>query len=261
MKQPILFIAHGSPMNAILKNDFTNALTSLGKTLTNNKPKGIIMISAHWLTQDFTFIESNDKPKMIYDFGGFPDELRKIIYPANGLPILSQEISHKFENPEILETNEWGLDHGAWSILKYLFPNADIPVTQISINYALPMKEHFELGKKLAYLANEGYLIIGSGNLIHNLQVVDFNNKSNMASHSWVTTLSKSIFEAIETNDINSLINYQNFPYANIGIKHPDHYIPFLYTLGAAQELNSKPSYPYTGFELGTLDMRCVSFS
>lgn len=261
MNQPILFIAHGSPMNAISNNVFTKSLEQLGEKLKINKPKGILMISAHWLTNGATFIDVNENPRTIYDFGGFPDELRKVKYSSPGAPLLANQIIQNIKSPQILPTSEWGLDHGSWSILKYLFPKEDVPVTQLSIDFSLSMKEHFEIGKKLSFLANEGYLIIGSGNLIHNLQVVDFQNKSTIASHPWVTTLSKSIVDALNNNDIDELLNYYQFPYANIGIKSPDHYIPFLYTLGASQALNYKYSYIYSGFELGTLDMRSIQFS
>ena len=256
MKQPVLFIAHGSPMNALYNNQFTQMLNQLGKDLV--KPKAILMISAHWLTRGTTDIHSSKKPEIIYDFGNFPQALFEVKYPVSGSPELASIISESMTGFQINLTENWGIDHGAWTILKHIYPQANIPVVQLSIDFSQSPEFHFQLGKALQFLREQNILIIASGNLIHNLRVVDFHNQSTQASHTWVTVLDNAIVKAIEEKDYNTLINYYTLPYANIGINNPDHYLPFLYALGAGE--NSVLSYPYEGYELGTLDMRCVRF-
>ena len=170
-KQPILFIAHGSPMNAIANNNYTKTLKKFAQEI--GKPKGIVMISAHWITKDRTFIQSNKQLETLHDFYGFPQALFDVSYRPKGSPELASKIFNllngKVNSPvEILNHDE--LDHGAWSILKHMYPEADIPVVEISMNFSLDASEHFNIGKHLASLSKEGYLIVGSGNLIHNLK-------------------------------------------------------------------------------------------
>lgn len=258
MKQPVLFIAHGSPMNALYNNQFTQMLNQLGKDL--NKPKAILMISAHWLTKGSTDIHSTNNPEIIYDFGNFPQALFDVKYPVQGSSELASLVSDTIQEFQINKTEEWGIDHGAWTILKHIYPQADIPVVQLSIDFSQSPEFHYQLGQSLKFLREQNILIIASGNLIHNLRVVDFRSQSTHASHTWVTDLDDSIVEAIEIQDYHKLLNYYTLPYANIGINNPDHYLPFLYALGAGLDSHSVVSYPYEGYELGTLDMRCVRF-
>lgn len=256
MKQPVLFLAHGSPMNALYNNSFTNSLKNLGNIL--NSPKTILMISAHWISRGKTFIHNTENPPIIYDFGGFPKDLYEVKYPVHGSIELAQQVIENIQYTNIEGTREWGIDHGAWSVLKHMFPKANIPVVQLSIDFSQPPQFHFELGESLSFLREQNVLIIGSGNLIHNLRTVDFQNKEISPSQSWVNNLDISITQAIESQDYDKLLNYYDLPHASLGINNPDHYLPFLYTLGAGK--NGIISYPYEGYELGTLDMRCVRF-
>lgn len=256
MKQPVLFIAHGSPMNALYDNQFTQTLNHLGSNLPH--PKAILMISAHWLSKGKTFIHNTENPPIIYDFGGFPQALYEVKYPVIGSNKLAQHIINSVQYKNIESTSEWGIDHGAWSILKHMFPKANIPVVQLSIDFAQSPQFHFELGQALSFLREENILIIASGNLIHNLRTVDFQNKETEPSYTWVNELDKAIISCLENKHYEQLIHYHTLPYANMGINNPDHYLPFIYALGAGQD--GVISYPYEGYELGTLDMRCVRF-
>ena len=260
-QQPILFIAHGSPMNAIANNAYTKQISTFANNLP--LPKGIVMISAHWITMNKTLVQVSNKLNTIYDFSGFPEELYNVNYKPLGSPELSHKIFNLLDllkttstsiNPQ-LDYND-NLDHGAWSILKHMFPNANVPVVQISIDYNLPHQAHFDIGQALSSLANEGYLIIGSGNLIHNLMKAERLNFSTSPSQHWASSLSNDLSNAIYSNDFNKLINFNSIPFSNIGINTADHYLPFLYSLGAGSNLTPQPIYK--GFELGTLDMHSI---
>lgn len=256
-KMPVIFVAHGSPMNAIANNVFTQTLNTWGQAL--GKPKAILIISAHWLTDGISLVQGSEHPEMIYDFRGFPSELYQVQYPASGFPDLAHHVADAIKNDIAKATQSWGLDHGSWSVLKHLFPEANIPVFQLSMDFSQPAGFHYELGTQLSYLREQGVLILGSGNIIHNLATVSWHSPINQPSHSWVTNLDFSIKEALNNNDVNALIDYEHFQAASLGIKNPDHYYPLLYTLGAAQGYD-KITYPYEGFELGTLSMRCVQW-
>ena len=172
-KMPVLFLGHGSPMNAIEENEFVTGFKNLAKTLS--KPNAILCISAHWFTNG-TKVTAMEMPRTIHDFGGFPRELFEVEYPAEGNPKLAIETQQLLLPTEVELDEHWGLDHGTWSVVKHLYPNADIPVIQLSIDYTKPAQYHFDLAKKLADLRRKGVLIIGSGNIIHNLRLVDFQN-------------------------------------------------------------------------------------
>lgn len=256
MKTPVLFMAHGSPMNALYNNQFTQMLHKLGSSL--EKPKAILMISAHWLSRGKTYVHNKDNPKIIYDFGGFPQSLYDVQYSVKGSSELAQMIVEQVSVPVIESTEEWGIDHGAWTILKHMFPDTDVPVVQLSIDFSQSSEFHFQLGEALSFLREKNILIIASGNLIHNLRTVDFHSKKTDPTYTWVKKLDDAIVSSLESKDYNQLMNYYSLPYANMGINNPDHYLPFLYALGAGH--NGVVSYPYEGYELGTLDMRCVRF-
>lgn len=253
-KTPVIFIGHGSPMNAIIDNAFTNTLQKLQYNI--EKPKAILVISAHWLTNGNTYLQASHNPKQIYDFKGFPKQLYEIIYPVKGIPGLSYSISTNIKNISILTTNEWGIDHGTWAILKHIYPDADIPTIQISIDISKNAHFHYELGKALKYLRNLDVLIIGSGNIVHNLSLVNWEAKGIEPTEEWARELDSEIFESILTNNIEKLLNYRQLRHSNKGIYNPDHYIPLLYCIGAAQD--DKPKNIYNGFELGTLSMRSI---
>ena len=259
-KMPSLFIAHGSPMNAINNNYYTQAISKFSSSLV--KPKGIIMISAHWITQNKTLIQVSEQLKTIHDFSGFPQELYAISYQPKGLPELSfkiHDLIKHINSVNSLPIFHNNLDHGAWSILKHMFPDADIPVVQISIDYNLTNNKHFEIGQRISELSNDGYLIIGSGNLIHNLLRAERLNISTSSSQHWSTSLSKELEDYIYKNEYQKLIDFKSIKYSNIGINTADHYLPFLYSLGAGQPHIPQPIYK--GFELGTLDMHSIYWS
>ena len=231
---PALFVGHGSPMNGIEDNLFSNRWKQLGRELP--MPKAVLVISAHWLTKG-TYVTAVDKPQTIHDFGGFPQALFDVQYPAPGAPELAKSISEMAVQPPIGLDHEWGLDHGSWTILKHIYPNADIPVLQLSIDYNKPAQFHYELARQLASLRKRGVLIIGSGNMVHNLRMVDFAklNEDNYG-FDWALELNEVFKSKILSGDHPSLIDYSTLHSASkLAIPTPDHYYPLLYTLGLQQ--------------------------
>ena len=235
-KMPVLFIGHGSPMNAISDNLFTKNLKSIGSEIKADfNPEAILVISAHWLTEG-TFVNISDHPKIIYDFGGFPDELYRVKYPAKGSPEYAKKVA---EILRIKETEEWGLDHGAWSILLHLFPNAGIPVFQLSLDYYKPLKYHFDFAKKLKILRENNLLIIGSGNIVHNLRLSleGVSKYGENFVYEWVSEFDEWVKDKINKRDFESLIDYQKAGQpAKLSVPTPDHYIPLIYCIALADE-------------------------
>lgn len=256
-RMPILFCAHGSPMNAIANNDYTNALSNLKKNLP--APKAILMISAHWMTEG-TLITAMPRPKTIHDFYGFPKELFDVQYNAPGNPELANAIINKISFPTInADTSEWGLDHGTWSVLKHIYPEANIPVIQLSLDMTKPNQFHFDLGSKLKYLREEGVLIIASGNIVHNLRRVDWNE--NAAPHDFAVLFDRWVQERAEKRDFTALVH--DFTLSQSGqLSNPslEHYLPFLYILGAVYDTDIL-SYPFEGFQNASMSMRTFMWS
>jgi 4,5-DOPA dioxygenase extradiol len=253
---PIIFIGHGSPMNIVEDNSYTRMLSALGKSLP--QPKAILVISAHWLTEG-TQVLSVAKPKTIYDFHGFPDELYKVSYPAPGAPELANRIKEII--PNVKETQDWGLDHGAWAILHHLYPDADIPVTQMSIDRKLSLQGHFELGEKLKALRNEGVLIIGSGNIVHNLRAISWDTEA--PAHEWATDFDGLVKEAIGNSDFEFLMSFRHPKALELfRMAHPtaDHYIPLMYVLGG-KETKDSVQYPIELMQNASISMRSIIFS
>jgi 4,5-DOPA dioxygenase extradiol len=251
-KMPSLFIGHGSPMNAIEENEFTKTLLNLNNELL--KPKAILVISAHWLTTG-TFVNASPNPKMIYDMYGFPDELYRVQYPAPGSPEFANEVRNLIKNVDVKTDYEWGFDHGNWSILKWLFPNADVPVFQMSIDYHKPMKYHYELAQELKSLREKGVLIIGSGNLTHNLRMVYFEDK-NAQPVDWAFEFDSKMKSFIDDRKHNKIIDYEKLGSASrLAVPEPSHFIPLIYAIGLQDE-DEQVSYFYEKFEYGTLSMR-----
>src|SRR6185295_8684353 len=216
-KMPVFFVGHGSPMNALEDNSFTRTWEAMGKSVTQ-KPNAILVVSAHWLTQG-SYVSTNPTPEPIYDFGGFPGELYKITYPAPGSPEYAKEVMKLV--PEAKEDKEWGLDHGAWVVLKYLFPDAKIPVFQVSIDYYKPMQYHFDLAQRLKSLREKGVLIISSGNIVHNLR--KFFENPDAKSFEWTVEFDEWVKERINTRDFKSLIDYENHgESAKLSVPTPD---------------------------------------
>jgi 4,5-DOPA dioxygenase extradiol len=234
-RMPLLFLGHGSPMNAIEENEFVTGFRDIAKTLP--KPNAILCISAHWFIKG-TKVTSMEMPKTIHDFYGFPQELYEVQYPAKGNPALANEIKNLLM-PNLVELDyDWGIDHGAWSVLRHLYPKANIPVVQLSIDYTKPASFHFELAKKLSELRNKGILIIGSGNIIHNLRLVDYGSlgKDNYG-YDWAIEAKETINGFLLKGNYESIINYERQSKAiQLAIPSPDHYLPLIYVLALQQE-------------------------
>ncbi len=248
-KMPVFFIGHGNPMNAIEDNPFTRSLTALGKSVTQ-QPNAILVVSAHWLTQG-TYVATTPTPQTIYDFGGFPPELYKVTYPAPGSPQYAKEVKDLI--PLVKEDSAWGLDHGAWTVLKHLFPEAKIPVFQLSIDYSKPMQYHFDLAMQLKALRSKGVLIIGSGNIVHNLQLY-FSNPDNK-TYNWAVEFDTWSKEKILQHDFKSLINYHTAgEMAKLAVPTTDHYIPMIYSIALADK-NDAIDFTYEE-TTGSISMR-----
>ena len=234
-KMPVLFLGHGSPMNAIEENQFVQGFRNISKEIPI--PNAILCVSAHWFTNG-TFVTAMEMPKTIHDFGGFPPELFAVQYPAKGSPELAK-VTSELLLPEIVhEDHSWGLDHGAWSVIRHLYPKADIPVIQLSIDYTKPAQYHFDLAKKLQKLREKGVLIIGSGNIVHNLRMVDFRNINTIGyGYDWAIEAREKTNNWLLDGDFQQLIDYQKQGNAlQLAIPTPDHYLPLLYTLGLKEK-------------------------
>jgi 4,5-DOPA dioxygenase extradiol len=229
-KMPVLFLGHGSPMNAIEENEFVNGFRNIGNEIT--KPKAILCISAHWETKG-TFVTAMPSPRTIHDFGGFPKELFAVQYPVAGSPDLAKETKALIKRTEVGLDEKWGLDHGAWSVLKHLYPNADVPVIQLSIDYTKGPYFHFELAKELSILREKGILIVGSGNMVHNLSMVAWNKLNESFAYDWAIEANEKMKSYLLSGDFKKLIDYKNQGKAfELAIPSPEHYLPLIYTLG-----------------------------
>ena len=251
---PVLFLGHGNPMNAIENNAFTKSLNKLGESLP--RPQAVLMISAHWETNGI-YVTGMEKPKTIHDFGGFPQKLFEVQYPAPGAPEIAKSVSNEIEKPNIeIDMDKWGLDHGTWSVLKHIFPNADVPVFQLSLDRTKPMAFHFEMGQKLKYLREQGVMIIGSGNIVHNLREVNW--KPDAKPYEWAMEFDKWVKDRIDQKDYKSLFqDALNSQAGKLSIPTLEHYLPLLYTLGASDE-SDKLTYDYEGIEMSSISMRCL---
>lgn len=234
-KMPVLFLGHGSPMNAIEENQFVRGFRKMAQEIP--KPNAILCVSAHWYTKG-TFVTAMEMPRTIHDFYGFPEELFNVEYEAPGSPELAKETAELLLPVEVEENHNWGLDHGAWSVIKHLYPNADIPVIQLSIDATKPPKYHFELASRLQKLREKGILIIGSGNIIHNLRMVDFRNINTIGyGYDWAHEAREKSNNWLLDGDFKSLIDYQKQgQFMQAAVPSPDHYLPLLYTLGLKEK-------------------------
>jgi 4,5-DOPA dioxygenase extradiol len=237
-QMPVLFVGHGSPMNAIEENEFVQGWREVAKTLP--KPNAILCISAHWETRG-TSVTVMKKPDTIHDFGGFPQELFDVQYPASGNPELAKETKKFITKTEISLDEKWGLDHGCWSVLKRMFPAANIPVVQMSLDYSQPAQYHYELAKEISPLRKKGILIIGSGNMVHNLRLVDWDKMEDPGfGYDWAIEANEKMKKYILSNDHQWLINYRAQGKAfNLAIPTPEHFLPLIYVL-ALKEGNEK---------------------
>lgn len=248
-RMPALFIAHGNPMLAITENPYRDAWLSLGKCLP--RPKAILCISAHWETNG-TQLCVAERPKTIHDFGGFPAELFAQQYPAPGVPKYAEIIGNLFTTKMITPTLDWGLDHGAWTILQSLFPAADVPVLQLSLDRNLDFSEHFALARQLASLREHGVMVIGSGNIVHNLSRLNPKN----TAYDWAITFDDYIKTALETANDAALINIESVGNSvKLAVPTAEHYLPLLY-IAAIRHPSDKLRFFNETFDLGALSMR-----
>jgi 4,5-DOPA dioxygenase extradiol len=251
-RMPALFIGHGSPMNALADNDFTRHLASAAERIA--RPTAVLVVSAHWETRG-TYVSVNPKPPTIYDFGGFDERLYQVKYPAEGHPALAREVVATAPLFNISEDHRMGLDHGAWSVLRHLYPDADVPVFQLSIDYTQPPAYHYELGRALRKMREKGVLVLGSGNIVHNLGVLNWS--ANAPAYDWATTFDELVKARLDARDDQALVQYQQLgSEARLAIPTTDHYLPMLYVLGLA-EPREPITYLHEGIEHGSISMRC----
>lgn len=245
-RMPALFVGHGSPMNAIEENEFVQGWRNLGKTIP--RPKAILCVSAHWETKG-TYVTAVQKPVTIHDFGGFPKALYKVQYPAPGSPELAHETKRTVTKTGIGLDEKWGLDHGAWSVIRRMYPEADVPVIEMSLDYSQGPQYHYELAKELAALRNKGVLIIGSGNMVHNLRMVAWDKINEPGfGFDWAIQANDTFKRLIHSGNHKDLINYPALGCeVQLAVPTPDHYLPLLYALalkGKDEEIsffNDKP--------------------
>lgn len=232
---PVLFLGHGSPMNAIEENQFVQGFRDAAKQIP--KPNAILCVSAHWYTEG-TFVTAMVMPKTIHDFYGFPKELSEVQYPAPGNPPLAKETAELLAPAIVEEDHNWGLDHGAWSVIKHMYPEADIPVIQLSIDYRKPPQYHFELAQKLSKLREKGILIIGSGNIIHNLRMIDWRNIDTIGTGwDWAIEAREKTNNWLLDGNFQNLIDYRTMgTELQYAIPTPDHFLPLIYTLGLKEK-------------------------
>jgi len=250
---PLLFIGHGSPMNAIEQNDFAKGWQQMGRTLP--KPNAILCISAHWETKG-TFITAMEKPPTIHDFGGFPKALFDVEYPAFGSPTLADETKKLITKTEAKLDTSWGLDHGCWSVIKNMYPHADIPVIEMSMDFTQTSQWHYELAKELSSLRKKGVLIIGSGNMVHNLRIIDWQSPDK--GFDWAEEANTKLKELILNNEHEQLMNYNSIgAEMKLAVPTPEHYMPLLYVLGLKNE-NEKISFFNDKTMMGSISMTSV---
>ncbi len=257
-KMPVLFIGHGSPMNGIENNEFSLQWEQTAKELP--APTAVLVVSAHWLTNG-THITAMDHPKTIHDFGGFPQELFDVQYPAPGNSLLAAETKELIHSTNVGLNHDWGLDHGAWTVVRRMYPDAKIPVLQLSIDYSKPASYHYALAKELAALRKKGVLIIGSGNMVHNLGMVAWDKLDQPGyGYDWAIEMHELFKKKITEGDHQALINYETLSKsAKLAIPTPDHYYPLMYTLGL-QEKNEEPVFFNDKLVAGSLNMTSVKF-
>ncbi|MFZ2339830.1 MAG: 4,5-DOPA dioxygenase extradiol [Bacteroidales bacterium] len=257
-RMPVLFLGHGSPMNAIEENEFVQGFRNVAGQI--KKTKAILCISAHWETRG-TFVTAMKNPRTIHDFGGFPRELYEVQYPAPGSPDLARETKALIKATEVGLDDKWGLDHGAWIVIKHLYPEADVPVIQMSLDYSQAPQYHYDLARELSPLRKKGVLIIGSGNMVHNLGLVDWRRFNEPFGFDWALEAREKMKQYILNDDHKSLINYQQQGRSfNLSVPTAEHYLPLLYALALKDKnetvdiFNDKP----VG---GSITMTCVKIS
>lgn len=252
--QPAIFLGHGNPMNTLVQNDFTRAWAHLGQRLP--RPRAILVVSAHWYSPG-TAVTAMAQPRTIHDFGGFPPELYEVQYPAPGDPVLAQRVRELLAPTNVRLDQQWGLDHGTWSILHHVYPTADVPVLQLSMDSRQPAEFHFELAKRLAPLRDEGVLVIGSGNIVHNLREYAW-GQPQIAPYDWTIEFETLVREAVLKNEVEPLLHYkQTGRAAQLAVPTPEHFLPLLYVL-ALRRADEPVRFPVDGYEGGSLSMLSI---
>jgi len=255
---PALFIGHGSPMNGIEDNEFSRTWAKFGKEI--QKPKAVLVISAHWLTKG-THVTAMEKPKTIHDFGGFPQALFDVEYPAMGSPALANETARLITTTNVGLDHDWGLDHGTWTVVRHMYPEAEIPVLQLSIDYSKPAQYHFDLAKQLKSLRKKGVLIIGSGNMVHNLRMVAWDKLAESGyGYDWAIEMNTVFKQKISDRDFGALIDYEKLgTAAKLAIPTPDHYYPLIYSI-ALHDNGESINFFNDKLVGGSLNMTSVKF-
>jgi len=253
---PVLFVGHGNPMNALLRNDYTRELGRLARLIP--RPAAVLCVSAHWMTEG-TWVTHMRRPKTIHDFYGFPEELFAIRYPAPGSPETAELVRATAAKYRLeLDDDMWGLDHGAWSVLRHMYPAADVPVVQLSVYLGQPPSYHFELGRQLRPLRERGVLILGSGNVVHNLRLMQWDGKPQ--PYPWALQFDAYVAEKIAARRFDALLaDPATMPGGVESVPTPDHWYPLLTALGAADETD-RAVFEYEGIDNASVSMRCVSF-
>lgn len=254
-RMPALFLGHGSPMNVLEENIYTETWRELGKTLP--RPKAIIAVSAHWYTRG-TAVTAMEKPRTIHDFGGFPQALFDTHYPAPGSPALAQQVADALAPVAVELDREWGFDHGSWGVLIKMYPDADIPVVQLSVDGTKPPAYHFELGRKLAALREQGIMIVASGNVVHNLRMVRWGGDA--AAYPWAESFNQYVRDNLNWEgelEQHPLVNFMQHEGAALSNPTPEHYLPLLYVLGA-RAAGEAIAIPVDGIVMGSLSMLSV---
>jgi 4,5-DOPA dioxygenase extradiol len=248
---PALFIGHGSPMNAIEDNEFTKEWKKIAEKIP--RPKCILCISAHWL-KDSTAVLSSMNPETIHDFYGFPEKLYRMKYPVKGSIGYAKIVRDTIKSVDVKFDDTWGIDHGTWTVLVHMYPKADIPVIQLSINPDLPLEDHVNIGKELSELRSKGVLIIGSGNMVHNLGMMRYEG----TPFAWAKEFDEHVIKSLENNNGENLLNYRKHPAGKYAVPTNDHYIPLLYVYGAS--LDEKPKFFCRKIFYSSMSMTCVAY-
>ncbi len=251
---PVLFIGHGHPLNAIQRNEFTTALTQAAGELP--RAEAILVVSAHWLSRNGIAVSATEYPETIYDFGPFHPDLFRITYPAPGASRQADRVADLITTPAVQVDRRRGLDHGAWTVLRHLFPAGDIPVFQLSIDIAQPPRFHYDLARQLLPLRSEGVMIIGSGNIVHNLRQIDWEDAS-APTEDWARAFDETVKDLILSSRHHALIEYEQLEFARTAVPTNDHYLPMLYAIGLHQPQETV-QFLFEGFQYANISMRCL---
>lgn len=256
-RMPVLFLGHGSPMNAISDNAFTRTLAGLGRRLP--KPRAILCVSAHWMSEG-TWVTGMSRPRTIHDFYGFPEELFAIQYPAPGDPEVARQVASTVTDPKVnLDREMWGLDHGTWAVLRHMYPEAQTPVLQLSVYIEQPAEYHYQVGQQLRALRDQGVLIVGSGNIVHNLRRIQW--EENAKPYDWAIEFDEWVKRKLEVRDFQAFRRDLTCSEAGkLSVPTPDHFYPLLYVLGAS-DAEDELRFEYEEIQNGSISMRCLSFA